>query len=51
MMCVCRLVYTVYVFTNGKVSQIFNIIGLSINMVMSTFTMMTETVKVLKPQV
>jgi len=51
MMRVCRLVYTVYIFTHSKISQILNNIGLSINMVMSTFTMMTETVKMLKSQI
>jgi hypothetical protein len=51
MMCICRLVYTVYVFSNSKISHIFNIIRLSINVVMSTFTMVTETMEVLKPQI
>jgi len=50
-MCICRLVYTVYILSHSKISHIFNAVRFGINVVMSTFTMMTETMKVLKPQI
>lgn len=46
-----RSVYSVYPLCNSKITQVFNDIWLSVNMVVASFSMMAEAVEVLHTKV